>query len=346
MSTAYLHQLMQQQEQQLGNLIEFSDSETESDSNCINNSLGGGNATSLTIDFEDEDDEVFAPPGLTSIFHDFPRGQQNELQFKMQQQQQQQVFDCDSQNNGKSFIAFNNCFKAPSYNSIWSAPDNEDSDLNVWRRERTMSCIENTNQSQAILYSSNTYESCPYYNDKVDNFDQKQIYSQSSRCIGAEKRASIKSQSYAIESIGQTFNQCRDFNVIQSFVGHQLSDQQLTNDQSIPIVQNHLNQTTQQPIVPKSSRLHVSNIPFRYRREHLAHMFSIFGPVIDAEVIFNERGSKGFGFVSFMNIRDAESAKLAFHGMVIDRRKIEVNFATPKPRKTSRSSTASTKHIN
>lgn len=94
----------------------------------------------------------------------------------------------------------------------------------------------------------------------------------------------------------------------------------------------------------KSSRLHVSNIPFRYRREHLVHMFSIFGQVVDAEVIFNERGSKGFGFVSFVKIQDAEQAKVAFHGMIIDQRKIEVNYATPKPRKSSKRSSSSSKN--
>lgn len=77
-------------------------------------------------------------------------------------------------------------------------------------------------------------------------------------------------------------------------------------------------------------RLHVSNIPFKYRREHLINMFSIFGEVKDSEIIFNERGSKGFGFVSFVDSQAADKAKKALHGLVIDGRKIEVNFATPR----------------
>lgn len=87
-----------------------------------------------------------------------------------------------------------------------------------------------------------------------------------------------------------------------------------------------------------TGRLHVSNIPFRYRREHLANMFSIFGPILDAEIIFNERGSKGFGFVSFANIEDADRAKKALDRVVIDGRQIEVNYATPRPRKWSKRS--------
>lgn len=80
-----------------------------------------------------------------------------------------------------------------------------------------------------------------------------------------------------------------------------------------------------------TGRLHVSNIPFRYRREHLANMFSNFGMILDSEIIFNDRGSKGFGFVSFADVRDAYKAKNALDGVVVDGRQIEVNYATPRP---------------
>jgi len=82
-----------------------------------------------------------------------------------------------------------------------------------------------------------------------------------------------------------------------------------------------------------TGRLHVSNIPFRYRREHLANMFSQFGLVLDAEIIFNERGSKGFGFVSFASPHDAYRARNALDGVFIDGRQVEVNYATPRPRR-------------
>lgn len=49
-----------------------------------------------------------------------------------------------------------------------------------------------------------------------------------------------------------------------------------------------------------------------------------YGDIIDAEIIFNERGSKGFGFVTFMNAEDANRAREALSGKVIDGRKIEV----------------------
>ena len=59
----------------------------------------------------------------------------------------------------------------------------------------------------------------------------------------------------------------------------------------------------------ESKRLHVSNIPFRFREPDLRAMFEKFGKVNEVEIIFNERGSKGFGFVSFANKDEADVAK-------------------------------------
>ncbi|XP_047528068.1 RNA binding protein fox-1 homolog 3 isoform X10 [Vanessa atalanta] len=39
-------------------------------------------------------------------------------------------------------------------------------------------------------------------------------------------------------------------------------------------------------------RLHVSNIPFRFRDPDLRNMFGQYGTILDVEIIFNERGSK------------------------------------------------------
>uniref|UniRef100_A0A914CN32 RRM domain-containing protein n=1 Tax=Acrobeloides nanus TaxID=290746 RepID=A0A914CN32_9BILA len=77
-------------------------------------------------------------------------------------------------------------------------------------------------------------------------------------------------------------------------------------------------------------RLHVSNIPFRYRDPDLKTMFEKYGPVTDVEIIFNERGSKGFGFVTMERVEDAAKARQEMHGCVIEGRKIEVNLATAR----------------
>ncbi|XP_049822952.1 RNA binding protein fox-1 homolog 3 isoform X3 [Aethina tumida] len=46
------------------------------------------------------------------------------------------------------------------------------------------------------------------------------------------------------------------------------------------------------PVKNPPKRLHVSNIPFRFRDPDLRAMFGQFGPILDVEIIFNERGSK------------------------------------------------------
>ncbi|XP_066519709.1 RNA binding protein fox-1 homolog 2 isoform X9 [Hoplias malabaricus] len=81
-------------------------------------------------------------------------------------------------------------------------------------------------------------------------------------------------------------------------------------------------------ITPK--RLHVSNIPFRFRDPDLRQMFGQFGKILDVEIIFNERGSKGFGFVTFESSGDAEKARERLHGTIVEGRKIEVNNATAR----------------
>lgn len=86
--------------------------------------------------------------------------------------------------------------------------------------------------------------------------------------------------------------------------------------------------TSSGPDGPK--RLHVSNIPFRFRDPDLKTMFEKFGVVSDVEIIFNERGSKGFGFVTMERPQDAERARQELHGSMIEGRKIEVNCATAR----------------
>lgn len=77
-------------------------------------------------------------------------------------------------------------------------------------------------------------------------------------------------------------------------------------------------------------RLHVSNIPFRFRDPDLRQMFGQFGKILDVEIIFNERGSKGFGFVTFESSAEAERAREKLHGTLVEGRKIEVNNATAR----------------
>nr|XP_015215967.1 PREDICTED: RNA binding protein fox-1 homolog 1 isoform X33 [Lepisosteus oculatus] len=92
--------------------------------------------------------------------------------------------------------------------------------------------------------------------------------------------------------------------------------------------QTQSSDNTENKTQPK--RLHVSNIPFRFRDPDLRQMFGQFGKILDVEIIFNERGSKGFGFVTFENSADADRAREKLHGTVVEGRKIEVNNATAR----------------
>ncbi|KAM4631630.1 RNA binding protein fox-1 homolog 1 isoform 5-T5 [Discoglossus pictus] len=92
--------------------------------------------------------------------------------------------------------------------------------------------------------------------------------------------------------------------------------------------QTQSSEITENKTQPK--RLHVSNIPFRFRDPDLRQMFGQFGKILDVEIIFNERGSKGFGFVTFENSADADRAREKLHGTVVEGRKIEVNNATAR----------------
>ncbi|XP_056654806.1 RNA binding protein fox-1 homolog 2 isoform X4 [Monodelphis domestica] len=56
--------------------------------------------------------------------------------------------------------------------------------------------------------------------------------------------------------------------------------------------QTQSSENTESKSTPK--RLHVSNIPFRFRDPDLRQMFGQFGKILDVEIIFNERGSKSF----------------------------------------------------
>ena len=80
--------------------------------------------------------------------------------------------------------------------------------------------------------------------------------------------------------------------------------------------------------VPK--RLHVSNIPFRFRELDLFQLFGKYGAVTDVEIIYNDKGSKGFGFVTMARGKEADLARFILNGWSIQGRVIEVNLATPK----------------
>ncbi|KAF5403258.1 RNA binding protein fox-1 [Paragonimus heterotremus] len=87
-------------------------------------------------------------------------------------------------------------------------------------------------------------------------------------------------------------------------------------------------------------RLHVSNIPFRFREADLRQLLGPFGTILDVEIIFNERGSKGFGFVTFATNEEADRARENLNGTVVEGRKIEINNATARVMTKKKSETS------
>lgn len=77
-------------------------------------------------------------------------------------------------------------------------------------------------------------------------------------------------------------------------------------------------------------RLHVHNIPFFYEAEHLIEMFKDYGKILQVEVIKDKSGkSKGYGFITLADARQADAAKVELGGKYRDGRKIIINDALP-----------------
>ncbi|EFP10913.1 hypothetical protein GCK72_018237 [Caenorhabditis remanei] len=90
---------------------------------------------------------------------------------------------------------------------------------------------------------------------------------------------------------------------------------------------------TREPDSFTDNRIYVSNIPFSFREQDLAAMFFTYGRVLSVEIVTNDRGSKGFGFVTLDSIESCERARAALHESHVQGRIIEVRRATPTRRK-------------
>jgi len=77
-------------------------------------------------------------------------------------------------------------------------------------------------------------------------------------------------------------------------------------------------------------RIHVGNIPFLWTIDDLCKQFLVFGPIKDPEIVTNERGSKGFGFITFLRHADGINAIRVKNGSIADGRKITVALASSR----------------
>jgi len=78
-----------------------------------------------------------------------------------------------------------------------------------------------------------------------------------------------------------------------------------------------------------SKKIFVGNLPFKYRGKELRELFSRFGEIEDSTVILDKftKRSKGFGFVTFVNDADADSAISEMNGKDADGRDLTVSEA-------------------
>ncbi|KAM7383366.1 hypothetical protein PAMP_003026 [Pampus punctatissimus] len=81
---------------------------------------------------------------------------------------------------------------------------------------------------------------------------------------------------------------------------------------------------------PEHPQLRVYQGPQHDGADTLASSNTQFGKILDVEIIFNERGSKGFGFVTFESAAEADRAREKLNGTIVEGRKIEVNNATAR----------------
>ena len=109
--------------------------------------------------------------------------------------------------------------------------------------------------------------------------------------------------------------------VTDSIISHDEERPQLTVDE-------------QQMKQQKGRSLFVCSLPQNATSESLTNFFSQFLPVRHATVVVDSESkrSKGYGFVTFADVEDAQSAKNAIHGSLFEGQKIKVELAEPRHR--------------
>ena len=91
----------------------------------------------------------------------------------------------------------------------------------------------------------------------------------------------------------------------------------------------------------EDNNLYVSNLSYNTKDEDLEAKFAEFGQIKHCKIIrdHNSGKSRGFGFVTFENVKEAEAAKSALDNSDLDDRKIRIEKARrsgerrPSPRR-------------
>ena len=84
-----------------------------------------------------------------------------------------------------------------------------------------------------------------------------------------------------------------------------------------------------------AKKLYVGNLSYNTTEDGLRNLFSGFGNVASAKIIFDREtgNSKGFGFIEMGSDDEASAAIAGVNGRELDGRQIRVNEAMDKPRR-------------
>ena len=86
------------------------------------------------------------------------------------------------------------------------------------------------------------------------------------------------------------------------------------------------------------TKLYVGNLPYSVKDDALRDLFSSYGNVLSASIIFDRMSgrSKGFGFVELEDDAEAERAISEMNEKELEGRKLVVSVARPKEERPER----------
>jgi hypothetical protein len=91
-------------------------------------------------------------------------------------------------------------------------------------------------------------------------------------------------------------------------------------------------------VTTPNNMLYIGNLYYEVTGEQLKRVFSRFGEVESTKIVYDNRGlSRGFGYVEFKNIADAQAAIDNLDMQVFEGRNLVVQFHAPKPNSRTRS---------
>jgi len=84
-----------------------------------------------------------------------------------------------------------------------------------------------------------------------------------------------------------------------------------------------------------AKKLYVGNLSYNTTEDGLRNLFSQFGGVASAKIIFDREtgNSKGFGFIEMNTEEEASAAIAGTNGHELEGRQLRVNEAIDKPRR-------------